>query len=119
MAVAAMSASLSELGLGTCNLAQVIDISVLMSKVRSANVVSTLLCIHSRKSEACAGSLRSRRRIPISISMREIVDIHIEVADLPLAQLATFVSALPDDIFLSSEITLVSRINTNQSPQIL
>ena len=110
-AVAAMSASRSGRLSGTWSPAQRRTTAVSTGKIRPANAVITCRSSQDLSTAPCAGSRRSTRSTPISISRTVITDRNNLAAGMPSAQAMTSVFALRVLPLLISAMTLVSTRN--------
>ena len=107
-AVAAIRASRSPCGSGTCSLAHRRATSVSIGSTRSAKAGRTRWSIHARRTPPCTGSRRSASSTPSSSSRIVMTDTKRLDGRTPIAHAVTCLSALPSFAFRSSETTLVS-----------
>ena len=107
-AVAAMRASRSGRLSGTWSPAERRTTAVSTGKTRPANAVITCRSSQDLSMVPCAGSRRSDKSTPISISRIEMTDKNSLAAEMPSAHAMTFAFALRVLPFLISATTLVS-----------
>ena len=115
-AVAAINASRSERGSGTCSLAQRRATATSTGRIRSENAGNTRFSSQARNGAPCTGSRRSIRSTPNSSSNTVMADRNKLATGTLAAHATTRGSALPAVARRSSDTTLVSSRYITPSP---